>query len=281
VVAILTFFVAHWVLSVFAQTFFLHRYAAHRMFTMSPFWERVFYFLTWVFQGSSYLIPRAYAVLHREHHAYSDTPKDPHSPHQYPSLAAMMWATKERYYGFVNRTLEGEKRFEGGVPVWEALDRLGDSWFSRIGWGTAYTLFYVYFAPHWAFFLLLPVHYLMGPIHGAIVNWCGHKYGYRNFASTDKSRNTLVFDFVTLGELFQNNHHEYGMAPNFAARWFEIDPTWTVIRALAALRIVKLSPHIQTMRWTPAAKARAPKPAPDTAPDAVPPAVLPLPDAAE
>ena len=34
---------------------------------------------------------------------------------------------------------------------------------------------------HWAFFLLLPVHFLMGPFHGAIVNWAGHKYGYRNF----------------------------------------------------------------------------------------------------
>ena len=32
---ILAFFVAHWVLCVFCQTFFLHRYGAHRMFTMS------------------------------------------------------------------------------------------------------------------------------------------------------------------------------------------------------------------------------------------------------
>ena len=47
-----------------------------------------------------------------------------------------------------------------------------------------YTAFYVAFAPHWSLFLLLPVHFLMGPIHGAIVNWCGHKYGYRNFDTT-------------------------------------------------------------------------------------------------
>ena len=80
---------------------------------------------------------------------------------------------------------------------------------------------YFYFATAWWTWLLLPAHYLMGPVHGAIVNWCGHKYGYRNFDNGDASRNTLIFDSVTCGELFQNNHHKYAMSPNFAARWFE------------------------------------------------------------
>ena len=81
----------------------------------------------------------------------------------------------------------------------------------------------------------------MGPIHGAIVNWCGHKYGYRNFDTHDASRNTLPFDFLTLGELFQNNHHQARMAPNFATRWFEIDPAYLVIRMLAAIGIVQFT----------------------------------------
>ena len=105
-----------------------------------------------------------------------------------------------------------------------------------------YTLFYIFYAPHWVFYLLLPVHYLMGPIHGAIVNWCGHKYGYRNFETTqtDKSKNTLIIDFLTAGELFQNNHHKYTMSPNFAVRWFEFDPTYPVIKLLAWLKIIDL-----------------------------------------
>src|SRR5580658_1348377 len=65
------FFVAHWQISVFFQTFFLHRYGAHRMFTMSKGWERFFHLCTYMTQGSSYLCPRAYAILHRMHHAYS------------------------------------------------------------------------------------------------------------------------------------------------------------------------------------------------------------------
>jgi stearoyl-CoA desaturase (delta-9 desaturase) len=42
---------------------FLHRYSAHKMFIMSKPWERFFYLLTYLSQGSSYLSPRAYAIL--------------------------------------------------------------------------------------------------------------------------------------------------------------------------------------------------------------------------
>src|SRR5262249_52396237 len=129
-----------------------------------------------------------------------------------------------------------------------------DFWPSRLVIGTLYTVFYIVYAPHWAFYLLLPIHYIMGPLHGAIVNYCGHKFGYRNFETPhgDKSRNTLIFDFVTARELFQNNHHARPMNPNFAARWFEIDPTYSIIRILAALRIIELERSPGARRQQPA-----------------------------
>src|SRR5262245_21992623 len=96
-IAILAFFVLHWQLSVFCQTFYLHRYGAHRMFTMSKGWERFFHFVTYLMQGPSFLNPRAYAILHRMHHAFSDTEKDPHSPRNYGNVVTMMLATKHSY----------------------------------------------------------------------------------------------------------------------------------------------------------------------------------------
>lgn len=79
--AILVFFFTHWFGSLFFHSFFLHRFASHKMYELSKNWERFFYLSTWFVQGSSYLVPRAYGVMHRMHHEYSDTEEDPHSPH--------------------------------------------------------------------------------------------------------------------------------------------------------------------------------------------------------
>ena len=44
-------FAVHWIASVFFQSFFQHRYAAHRMYTMTPRTERTLHLLTYLVQG--------------------------------------------------------------------------------------------------------------------------------------------------------------------------------------------------------------------------------------
>jgi len=89
---------------------------------------------------------------------------------------------------------------------------------------------------------LLPLQFLMSPIHGAIINWFAHKYGYRNFEVGDTSRNFLPTDFLMMGESYHNNHHKHGSRANFGGvRWHEIDPTYLVIKVLAALRVIRLT----------------------------------------
>ncbi len=237
---IFVFFIAHWYLSLFAQTFFLHRYAAHQMFTMSPFWEKVFYTLTWIFQGSSYLSPHAYGIMHRLHHAYADTEKDPHSPKYSDNLFDMMWKTKVIYHDIKVGKTKLDAMFMKNVPYWDVIERIGNSWYSRIGWGTFYTLFYIFFATEWWMFLLLPVHFIMGPVHGAIINWFAHKFGYVNFKVNDTAKNLLPFDFLMLGESYHNNHHKFGGRANFGVKWHELDPVYPVILLLNAVGILKL-----------------------------------------
>ena len=240
--AILIFFLVHWFGSLFFQTFFLHRYGAHGMFTMSKFWEKAFYLGTYIFQGSSFLNPRAYAIMHRMHHAFSDTERDPHSPKYFKSVFGLMWKTKNVYLDLINNKIKPGENFAKNIPGWSKFEEFGNGWAHRILWGAGYTAFYIVFATQWWMFFLLPIHFLMGPIHGSIVNWMGHKYGYRNFKDTDdNSKNTLLIDLLTMGELFQNNHHKYPSRTNFAVKFFEFDPTYPIIKFLSWLGIIQLT----------------------------------------
>jgi stearoyl-CoA desaturase (delta-9 desaturase) len=237
---ILIFFVAHWYLSLFMQTFFLHRYAAHQMFTMNKTWEKVFYVFTYLFQGSSFLSPKAYGIMHRLHHAYADTEKDPHSPKYSDGLLDMMWKTKTIYNDILNDRYVPEAKFLKNIPDWKFMEWLGDQWISRVLWGTAYSVFYIVYATEWWMYLLLPIHFLMGPVHGAVINWFAHKYGYINFKVKDTAKNLLPFDFLMLGESYHNNHHKLGGRANFGVKWWEFDPAYPVILLFNALGIVKL-----------------------------------------
>ena len=237
---ILVFFIAHWYLSLFFQTFFLHRYAAHRTFTMSKRMEKVFFVLTWIFQGSNYLSPYGYGIMHRMHHAFADTKDDPHSPSFDESIWKMMWKTKTIYTTITNRETEVDPRFLEGVPEWRWFDTMARSWPSRIVWGALYALVYWQFATVWWLWLLLPMQWLLAPIHGAIINWFAHKYGYVTFKLGDTSKNFLPFDFLMMGESYHNNHHAYANRANFGIKWHEFDPTYQVMRLFNFLGIIKL-----------------------------------------
>ncbi len=238
---IIIFFVGLWYLSLFSQTFFQHRYAAHGSFHMNKFWERFFYIFAYITQGSSYMSPKAYAIMHRMHHAYTDTEKDPHSPNFSSNIFSMMWRTKNIYAGVVRGTIPIESRFTKNLPEWPGFDKWGNSLFSKILWIAVYVTLFILFASSFWLFLLIPVVILMGPFHGAIINWFAHKYGYINFKLKNTSHNLLFVDFLMLGESYHNNHHKRPSSVNFGRRWHELDPVYPVILLLKWLKIIKIA----------------------------------------
>jgi stearoyl-CoA desaturase (delta-9 desaturase) len=211
------------------------------MYTMTKKWEKVFYFLTWLVQGSSFLVPRAYGVMHRMHHTYSDTEKDPHSPYFFKDIWFMMFHTARLFRAFVrNRKLPDKEFLKAYLPEWNRLDLLGNNVLTRILFGAVYTTIYILFAPSAWWFLLLPIHFLMGPVQGAIVNWCGHKYGYSNYDNGDHSKNSSPWGVLMMGELFQNNHHHEKNNANFARKWFEFDVTYLIMMVMHRLTIIRI-----------------------------------------
>jgi len=237
---ILFFILAHWYLSLFFQTFFLHRYSSHGMFRMNNFWEKIFFFFTFLVQGSSFLQPAAYGAMHRKHHSHSDTKKDPHSPLWSKNIFSFMWATFKEYRKLSTEFLNEEVK-ESDLPRWKSIEILGESMIVRIIFVLFYSSIYWFYAPSSWFFLLIPLHIFMGPIHGFIVNWFGHKNGYRNHPElTDNSKNSLHIDLLMMGELYQNNHHKSPNKAKFSYRWFELDLGYLIIQLLNKLRIIRL-----------------------------------------
>lgn len=237
---IIIFFIAIWYLSLFSQTFLQHRYASHGAFEMNRFWERFFYIMAYITQGSSYMSPRAYAIMHRMHHAYTDTELDPHSPSYSKNVFAMMWRTSRFYRSIFHNKMKVEEKFTKNLPDWRSFDKFANSGVSRLLWVAGYALLFVFFASAWYLWILLPVIIAMGAVHGAIINWFAHKYGYTNFTLKNTSVNLLRTDVLMLGESYHNNHHKHPSSPNFGIRKYEIDPVYYAIKVLSWLHIVKI-----------------------------------------
>ncbi|WP_276134786.1 acyl-CoA desaturase [Polluticoccus soli] len=237
---IIIFFIAIWYLSLFSQTFFHHRYASHGAFKMSKFWERFFFVFTYITQGSHYMSPRAYAIMHRLHHAHTDTELDPHSPNFSSNIFSMMWRTSRIYRDIFHGRIQVDEKYTKNLPEWNWFDRMANSAPSRLIWVGIYTAIFVLYATSPWLYLLLPVVIVMGAFHGAIINWFAHKFGYKNFIMKNTSENLLPVDILMLGESYHNNHHKHPSAINFGVRGHEFDPVYPVILLLNKLGVIRV-----------------------------------------
>jgi stearoyl-CoA desaturase (delta-9 desaturase) len=74
-------------------TIFLHRHQAHRSLDLNPVVSHFFRLWLWLSTGMQ---TKAWAAIHRKHHAKCETEADPHSP-QILGLSKVLWEGAELY----------------------------------------------------------------------------------------------------------------------------------------------------------------------------------------
>ena len=232
-------------ITIASVTLYLHRSQAHRGVDFHPVLAHFFRLWLWLTTGMG---TKAWAAIHRKHHAHCETENDPHSP-QILGLKKVLREGAELY------------RKEADNP--ETLEKYGhgcpDDWIERnlyqrwpIG-GVAvmliidWILFGVPGTTVWA------IQMMWIPIWAAgVINGVAHYFGYRNFECPDASRNLVPWGLFIGGEELHNNHHTFGTSAKFSHKWWEFDIGWAYIRILETLRLAKV-------------KRVAPKPAYDSA----------------
>ena len=70
------------------------------------------------------------------------------------------------------------------------------------------------------------------------INSLAHVSGSQRYLTGDDSRNNLWLALITLGEGWHNNHHHYQSSTRQGFRWWEIDISYYVLKAMSWLRLV-------------------------------------------
>ena len=203
-----------------------HRYFSHRTFKTSRAMQFVLAF------GAQTALQRGvlwWAAKHRDHHRYSDSPLDLHSPRQDGFWYAHLgWSTSPTSNGFDPSKVKDLVRY----PELRALDRAKH----LPGVLLALVLLLVggAHALVWGFFVSTVLLW-----HGTFtINSLSHVIGTRRYETRDDSRNHWALALISLGEGWHNNHHHYMTSARQGFFWWEVDIAYYVLRAMEAVGLV-------------------------------------------
>jgi stearoyl-CoA desaturase (delta-9 desaturase) len=227
-----------------AVTIFLHRSQAHRALDLHPIVSHFFRFWLWMTTG---MITKAWAAIHRKHHAKCETPEDPHSP-QVLGLKKVFFEGSELYRAEA-RNLETLEKYGHGTPD-DWLER--NLYTPRSGLGIKLMLIIdvALFGPIGLTIWAVQMAWI--PITAAgIINGVGHYWGYRNFKCEDASTNIVPWGIIIGGEELHNNHHAYGTSAKLSSKWYEFDIGWLYIRIMEMVGLSKVRKIAPVVRWQP------------------------------
>jgi len=234
--------------AVIATSIYLHRALAHRSLHLHPIADVAFRAALWLTTGQC---RQEWVAVHRKHHTFTDREGDPHSPR-----LLGFWRVQLFNVAYYMREARNPQTLETFAPDLRP-DRLDRVLFSHgvlglvVGLsllcalmgigpglvaGLAHALLYVF---------------VMAPL----INALGHWHGTKNFENT--AYNWRLLAWITGGESLHNNHHAHPRSAKFSVRRSEFDPSWPIIRSLAAVGLLAI-------QGPPVAWARAPAPRSDS-----------------
>ncbi|MEM7417279.1 MAG: fatty acid desaturase [Gemmatimonadota bacterium] len=218
--------VALYLARMWAITAGFHRYFSHRSYKTSRVMQFLIAFLG---QTSAQRGVIWWAAVHRHHHLHSDTEHDVHSPRHHG-----FWYS---HVGWIFNPSNWEPDY-GTVRDLTKYPEL--VWLDKNGHLCAILMgFAVWAIGGWS---MLVVGFFWSTVllfHGTFfINSLAHVSGEQRYLTGDDSRNSFLLALITLGEGWHNNHHHYQSSTRQGFRWWEVDISYYVLRAMAAIGLV-------------------------------------------
>jgi stearoyl-CoA desaturase (delta-9 desaturase) len=242
---LIAFGILYYVTGMLGITFCFHRLLTHHGYT-APRWLENFTALcgTLACQGG----PINWVATHRIHHAYSDTPRDPHDITKGFWHSHAGWLVNLRcdiahfdeykHYApdLVKRPfmlfLENNMIFVQ-VLLGVSLFLLGGFVFGDVAGG--FDLFMgLSFIVYGIFVRMVAVYHITW-----FVNSASHTWGDNANKISDHSKNNWWVALLAFGEGWHNNHHAHARFARHGWHWWQFDQTWILIRCLEAVGILK------------------------------------------
>lgn len=217
---------------------FYHRLLSHNSFKTNKLIEYIGVTLCSFGNNGS---PATWAGVHINHHKYTDTDKDPHTPTLYGLYKQLLIVTsvqvKDPYY---MKRIIGEG-YELSCNRKTVIKILKSSNYYKFLHNQ-----YYYFLFGWSALLLLiggvelalSMHWIpafIGNIVTSSTNYFSHNnvfFSYRNFETKDNSYNNIFLALFNGGESLHNNHHKSPSNWSFSSKWWEIDFSDYIIRLI-------------------------------------------------
>ncbi len=240
-----------------------HRLFTHRSFKTGPGVRRLFAILGSMAVEGPVI---AWVADHRKHHAFSDQPGDPHSPHveHGHGLRGALKGLGHAHVGwlFIHTDRGRKTRYAPDLIADPVVKRVNDQFVLWVAAGLVIpfclgfvfgggSLFAGFTGMLWGGFVrMLVLHHVTYSINSLC-----HFFGRKPYETGDESRNLAWLAPLSFGEAWHNAHHAFPTSARHGLGRWQFDPSAIVIAGLEktglAWDVVRVSPErIEAKRTT-------------------------------